>query len=1204
MEVSSPIPSWALRIWPELTALALAAAVGGTSRLPWMLALALMIRVAWCLAELVHGAGHMVLRAVVDGNTGVLRLTNVLEHRSAAQFMGSLLPLAPIGPPDGHHLPIPWTGVGEQEPWKVRLKACGGLLLNAAAAVLAGWLLLRLPPQSPVPILVLVAGVVVANAALLLASRSDWEAIASGHAVRLHCGNFGFISAPEPPHNGELLSPRAIERFDRMGRETELRGAQAGGGLVMAQDRHGQNCFVGHRIVNAKRGDLTPSLEAGFRRQRQRARRAGIRPHPSSLMASWHYRFGTSGPPAVKETHWLEWSPVRRRRVWQRQNGRWQAEAKTIHHRITHNGDFEAFNFDDSEVDVTALGLWLGQALAQPATAVVDSARIAGMMDLLICQGDWFAAVRWAFLRTLAVYPQTPPPAALEAWTRQLESCFVDHITDQEEEKDNPDGEWMQRLMDRMLPSLSPDPLLRTHGKEGLQHFISNAINAFLYNDPGRAVRQFMDRARGSFGLMVVSTTWADQLVLSSLGQPISIGFDPVSELALYASESTAVDAVLTAADCAWRIDLDQNAGEIAVLSSSDLEITSLSLERELSPQEIIRRRHPYGDRTRNSWGATCSIPLPAQPQDPVRADLAAIPALLCGIRNGWIDPGSPNRQSANVLAQLLIAKAANVAHKQTLLRQAGLDPSLAKSRHVDLLVTGVENSLWLGEQFARDLSAVMPLLSVKALSANTVLKGLQNDFESLALAKQSIVLVLSHSGRTFPSLQVMEACDLLVRRGVIRDFFVLVGEPDALLGSPILTPNMPGEPFSRRLFTTGAGRRRAEAASATVAAMHQTLSELLFCLSRKLLQAFPDERQRPLGMRLSRDELMHLENVESQYFLQESREILGVDAQGQRSPTAISRQLERGGRDWAQHVLETPIAWAVHAFYILISVTFGLPLFQTLTQAVVQTMNLTQGWLAGTLLGGALEADIALYVFGPWCWTLALRFWQGRPLLARTGRRSLVVGEAPWIHPLLTNYISKLFSLSFGIASLDVQGGDAGDHLLHTHAHRVVRGTLLFLGIPDGRCSKLQRAEANAVLLTARQSDGIRHWGTGPEIVAIGSEPSIAAGPFRRSLLLPSTIHGGCAEERVPPSSEVVDHLRESRFGAFRRLLASYVFFWAMARDVARLPLLGFKWWRSQSRTRVMTTAAPVSAAGLDLAEPREVAELHLDSFASREQS
>ena len=106
-------------------------------------------------------------------------------------------------------------------------------------------------------------------------------------------------------------------------------------------------------------------------------------------------------------------------------------------------------------------------------------------------------------------------------------------------------------------------------------------------------------------------------------------------------------------------------------------------------------------------------------------------------------------------------------------------------------------------------------------------------------------------------------------------------------------------------------------------------------------------------------------------------------------------------------------------------------------------------------LIASAIGLDSALYIFGPWFWTLALRWGQGRPLLARTGRRTLVVGEAPWIHPLLTNYISKLFSLSFGIATVDVQGADGGDHLLHTHAHRLVRGTLLFLGLPDGQIGR-----------------------------------------------------------------------------------------------------------------------------------------------------
>ncbi|MEH2310146.1 MAG: hypothetical protein V7K18_11815 [Nostoc sp.] len=45
--------------------------------------------------------------------------------------------------------------------------------------------------------------------------------------------------------------------------------------------------------------------------------------------------------------------------------------------------------------------------------------------------------------------------------------------------------------------------------------------------------------------------------------------------------------------------------------------------------------------------------------------------------------------------------------------------------------------------------------------------------------------------------------------------------------------------------------------------------------------------------------------------------------------------------------------------------------------------------------------------------------------LLARTGKRTLVIGDVPWVHQLLTAYVSKLFSLSYGIASLEVHGAN-----------------------------------------------------------------------------------------------------------------------------------------------------------------------------------
>jgi hypothetical protein len=68
--------------------------------------------------------------------------------------------------------------------------------------------------------------------------------------------------------------------------------------------------------------------------------------------------------------------------------------------------------------------------------------------------------------------------------------------------------------------------------------------------------------------------------------------------------------------------------------------------------------------------------------------------------------------------------------------------------------------------------------------------------------------------------------------------------------------------------------------------------------------------------------------------------------------------------------------------------------------------------------------------------------------------------------------------------------------------------------------------------------------------------------------------------------------------------LLAAYVFFWAMARRVATFPGLGFECWKSQSRTKVMTTASPTSAARLDRSLPEEIEQLALDKLAHQEQS
>ncbi len=1144
-------PGWFGCCWPELLALLVAGASGQATA--WWLLLSSLIRLSWCSAELLHGAGHGLLRAMVDSDGAALAVVDLLEHRSPGEVLRSLAPLGPIGPADGRVRSLPWVAAGDSTPWRVRLKAGGGLLFNLLALALAWGGLLALPADGVAPLRALLVSVAAANGALLLASRTDWQAIGSGRAACFHCGHFGFLSADDPAARGELLSPPAIDRFRAMGLEMETRGASAGAGLVLVRDRKGRIGFVGHGMANGKPGHLTRSLERGLRRAGHRALRTGRRALPSGLIAAWHYGSGSSGAPGNLASHWHQWSPPDRRRLWSRLEGRWVSDWQAVQHRIAHDGNFDGFTLFGTEADVNELGAWLAVALRCGHPAAGASTTMAGLMDLLICKGDWFASVRLASLRLLAE-PATPPAThAFGPWATGFEAAFQDQIASRPDAGLDHPGV-LEELTLRIQQRLEADHRLRRYSSARTQRWIRATIGGFLHNDPFAAARQFMACSRGHFGLVVISSTWPDRLVLCSQGQPISIGFDGPGGVALYASEPAAVEAALAGRPGCHRIDLDPIAGEIALLSPTDLTIHSLSQERELTLEEIRRRRQRCSE-TPGPAGAPSSHG--RQRMDPVGADLAAIPGLLSRIQDDWINPRSANRASAKALARLLIATATRQQEQQASLAREGQDPALARSSQVDLLVTGTENNLWLGGHFARDLEGLMPMLHVTTLSASVVLQQLDRDPSALNLSRRSIVLVLSDSGRSSPCRQLLDTCAQLVREAVIQDVFLVIGDPAGLQASPSLAPD---EALRHRLFTTAAGRRTSDAATATVAAMHQTLTELLFCLCRQVQQAFPE--QRPLGLRLRPDALLALETMEDQLLVNDVREIIGADEGGQPLTSAVSRQLVQAGRQWAWHVLETPTAWLIHALYVLGSLGWGMPLFQGLTLAL------------------SLPADVALYVLGPWCWTLGLRLLQGRQPLARTGRRTLVIGEAEGLHQLLSTYVSRLFVHSHGLTGLDVRGADPIDSLLNGDAQRLVRGTLLFLGVPDGRCSQRQRAHADAVIQAARQADGRRHLGTGPDIVALSSDPCIAAERFDAALVIPSPIHGGCGNGIRLPSDDGIEAIRESRFGSLRRLLAAYVFFHAMARRVALFPGLGVDRWTSQSPPQPAPAPPPMACA------------------------
>lgn len=72
-----------------------------------------------------------------------------------------------------------------------------------------------------------------------------------------------------------------------------------------------------------------------------------------------------------------------------------------------------------------------------------------------------------------------------------------------------------------------------------------------------------------------------------------------------------------------------------------------------------------------------------------------------------------------------------------------------------------------------------------KTLSSNQALKKLDN-YKSLDLGKYSLVLAISQSGQTFPTLHATHRLDALRLEGAIGELFIVTGELSSLMGSAI----------------------------------------------------------------------------------------------------------------------------------------------------------------------------------------------------------------------------------------------------------------------------------------------------------------------------------------------------------------------------------------------------------------------------------
>ena len=287
---------------------------------------------------------------------------------------------------------------------------------------------------------------------------------------------------------------------------------------------------------------------------------------------------------------------------------------------------------------------------------------------------------------------------------------------------------------------------------------------------------------------------------------------------------------------------------------------------------------------------------------------------------------------------------------------------------------------------------------------------------------------------------------------------------------------------FNSRIFSTGVGIRPAEPCSISVVATHQLLTNLFEYICAVILS---DHRFRAATDAIVTEQDLKVLERCNRLNVGALSTIVGANSDGYPLDIAsrTEKELRETGDLWADHVLENAKAYIMSIVYIFVTVTIGYPLFSAI--ATLAGLDMASSEWAYLIRA----VDALFYIWLPQINITILRLFQGRDLLHRMVGRTVVIGDIPWVAQAAEAFLSKIFACSYSIAGLNVLSGNPSDHFVHRHTHRVVRGSLVICGRPDGRLSALSTAEA-AVCLSVNQASSIQSIGGTCESITIGHNP------------------------------------------------------------------------------------------------------------------
>jgi hypothetical protein len=289
---------------------------------------------------------------------------------------------------------------------------------------------------------------------------------------------------------------------------------------------------------------------------------------PSIRALLGHTRFATTSKATFEGTHPHQWTPPEFRRIYPLDDHNlWKSHqpkpiVRKMENYITHNGDLDFFKINGRLVDLEDIQKWLQLATGHPMPAAVDSAAIAGLIDLLRTAGCWGLSLRYALLvasPTAAAKLDVPYPSYrdYENLGMVFEAVIVEICRKYESSLWKP--KMNHALREALIhPIYEQCKTSYNFGTGSFQRFFDGddeehgillqvirlTVDAFFDNDLFQATKFFMKNAIGSFGLMVSCSEDAHrQICITARGQPMSVAFYPEKGILCYGSEQAAVKA-------------------------------------------------------------------------------------------------------------------------------------------------------------------------------------------------------------------------------------------------------------------------------------------------------------------------------------------------------------------------------------------------------------------------------------------------------------------------------------------------------------------------------------------------------------------------------------------------------------------------------------------------------------------------------------